>query len=112
MARHHGPPPQGNSAQTSRASIAANQFVGEEQIPPPWPPGPLSGGASASKEPTLAGIHRGPGAIERHGGVPVYQDPVDNHGFGYRYNSAAGAAAPPPAQFARGEFAPGGEARV
>jgi hypothetical protein len=28
MARHHGPPAQGNSAQTSRASIAANQFVG------------------------------------------------------------------------------------
>jgi hypothetical protein len=45
--------------------------------------------------------------------MAVYQDPVDNHGFGYRYNSAAGAAAPPPpARFDRGEFAPGEEAQV
>jgi hypothetical protein len=93
-----------------RQSLQTN-LLERSKFPPPWPPGPLSGGASASKEPTLAGIE----AQAQLNAMAVYRctrTRWTTTDLVIATTALLARLRPPPAQFARGEFAPGGEAQV
>jgi len=91
---------------------ATGSAASEDQIPPPWPPAPAT--ASSACEP-----HRGwieAQVLLGRNAVAIYQDLVESHGFGHRYNSVkrfvARLKARAPERFDVLEFAPGEEAQV
>ena len=101
-----------NSPGLATGAEAAAQAAGA-QIPPPRPPAPALSGTSAC-EPWREFIEAQ--ARLKRNAMAVYQDLVDHHGFGHRYNSVkrfmARLRQRDPEQFDRLEFGPGEEAQV
>jgi transposase len=101
-----------NSPGVATGAEAAAPAAGA-QIPPPRPPVPALSSTSAC-EPWREFIEAQ--ARLKRNAMAVYQDLVDHHGFGHRYNSVkrfmARLRQRDPEQFDRLEFAPGEEAQV
>ncbi len=101
-----------NSPGVATGSVAPNA-IHRAQIPPPWPPAPVSGSTS------LCEVHRE--FIEaqlrlRRNATAIYQDLVDLHGFTAAYNSVKrfvrSLRHQEPEQFDRLSFLPGEEMQV
>ena len=93
--------------------VATGSGGGAEQNPPPWPPAATGTGSSACephREFIQAQVRLGRNAQS------IYQDLVERHGFGHRYNSVkrfVGALkAREPERYDVLEFGPGEEAQV
>ena len=104
--------------------VATGSEGAAEQTPPPRPPAPTEGVGAVPTPASLTGTS----ACESHrpwieaqlllgrNAVSVYQDLVEQHGFGHRYNSVkrfvARLKARAPERFDVLEFLPGEEAQV
>ena len=110
-------------ADSNSPGVATGSAQGESQIPPPRPPAAVAsvevhgcnpGHARSECEPHRAWIEEQV-RLQRNAQA-IYQDLVDQFGFGARYNSVKrfvrGLRRVDPEQFDRLEFAPGEEAQV
>lgn len=103
----------GNAIASAIAVADATHTDDTQQIPPPWPPAPKSVATSLC-EPHRAFIESQ--LKLKRNAMAIYQDLVDQHGFGGAYNSikrfAAKLRTSEPEQFDRLSFLPGEEMQV
>jgi transposase len=101
--------------------VATGSEAAGDQIPPPWPPAPVSAPSGEATRATPSGCEPYQAWIEQQVGlgrnaVSIYQDLVESHGFTHAYNSVKRFVSKlklrAPERFDVLEFLPGEEAQV